>query len=322
MHQVTRRGSRGLTAFLEMLSVAATTLRRLLGVNIPLTVVGVGLVLTCIGTLIGLIVDPKVITGAPGWLKPTKFAISFAIYALTLIWLLSFVRGHPWLVRTVAGLTALGVVIEMVCIAIQAARGTTSHYNMTTPFNEAIWDLMGRMILVIWTMNLLAAILLLIQRFSDPAWAWSLRLGLFLTLVGTGVAFPMTTQGGHNIGVPDGGPGLPVLMWSTVGGDLRVAHFVGLHALQALPLVGWYLTYRAPDWLGRTHRLLLVFTAALVYLGVILILMWQALRGQSVIAPDATTLAAFGGLFGSAALVVAATLLRARRRTTLLAFGD
>lgn len=284
--------------FRDALARAATTLRRFLGVNIPLTIVGVGLLLTCIGTLIGLIIDPKVIMGAPGWLKPTKFSIAFAIYSLTLIWLLSFVRNHPWLVRIVAGLTALGVVVEMACIATQAARGTTSHYNVATPFDQFIWDTMGRMILVIWTMNLLAAILLLLQRLPNPAFAWSLRLGLLLSLVGTAVAFPMTTHGGHNIGVADGGPGLPILYWSTIGGDLRVAHFAGLHSLQFLPLVGWYLTHRAPCWLERTHRVLLVFTAALVYLGLILILMWQALRGQSVIAPDATTLAAFGGLFG------------------------
>jgi hypothetical protein len=294
----------------------------MLGINIPLTIIGVGLVLTCGGTLIGLLVDPRFVTGVPNWLKPAKFAISFAIYAFTLIWLLGFVRGHPQLVRIVAGLTALGVAVEMVCIAVQAARGTTSHYNEATPFDDLMWTLMSQMILVIWAMNLLAAILLLRQRLADPAWAWSLRLGLLLTLVGTAVAYPMTTNGGHNIGVPDGGPGLPALNWSTVGGDLRVAHFVGLHALQVMPLVGWYVARRAPDWLGSAHRLSLVFTAALVYLGVILILTWQALRGQSVVAPDAATLAAFGALAGSAVSVAGATLLHARRRTALLAFGN
>src|SRR3954454_18165879 len=179
-----------------MPTVIRRTLRRLLGVNIPLTVVGLGLVLALGGTLIGLLVDPRVITGAPAWLKPAKFALSFALYAFTLIWLLGFVRGHPWLVRIVAGLTALGVVIEMACIGVQAAPGTTSHYNEATPFDAQLWSLMGKLIIVIWAMNLLAALLLLRQRLPDPAWAWSLRLGLLLTLVGTAVAFPMTTRGG------------------------------------------------------------------------------------------------------------------------------
>ena len=68
--------------------------------------------------LLGVLVDPRVITGAPAWLKPAKFALSFGIYSFTLIWLLSFVRGRPRLVRVVAGLTALGVVIEMAAIAV------------------------------------------------------------------------------------------------------------------------------------------------------------------------------------------------------------
>ena len=322
MHRTTRQAAPRTPTFPNALAAAAAALRRSLGVNIPLTVAGVGLLLTLGGTLIGLLVDPRAITGAPAWLKPAKFALSFAIYALTLTWLLGFVHGHPWLVRVVGSLTALGLLVEMACIGVQAARGTTSHYNMATPFDDLIWTLMSLLILVIWAMNLLAAVLLLRQRLPDPAWAWSLRLGLLLTLVGTAVAWPMTTQGGHSVGVPDGGPGLPLLGWSTVGGDLRAPHFVGLHALQVLPLLGWYLTSRAPGWLGRSHRLLLVFAAALAHLGVVLLLLWQALRGQPVVAPDAATLAAFGALAGGAALLVVATLLHARRRPALLAVGN
>jgi hypothetical protein len=316
-----RRGSRGPLAF-DPFAAAAAALRRLLGVNIPLTIAGLGLVLTLGGTLIGLVVDPRAITGAPTWLKPAKFALSFALYAFTLTWLLGYVRGHPRIVRLVGGLTALGLVIEMACIGVQAARGTTSHYNEATPFDALVWGLMGQLIMVIWAMNLLAAILLLRQHLPDPAWAWSLRLGLLLTLTGTAVAFTMTSQGAHSVGVPDGGPGLPILNWSTVGGDLRAPHFVGLHALQVMPLAGRYLTRRVPGRLGPAHRLLLVCTAAAVHLGTVLLLLWQALRGQPVIAPDAATLAAFGGLFGGAALVVGATLLHARQQTAPPAFGD
>jgi hypothetical protein len=36
---------------------------------------------------VGMLVDPRVITGAPAWLKPFKFAISTAVYSLTLAWI-------------------------------------------------------------------------------------------------------------------------------------------------------------------------------------------------------------------------------------------
>ena len=61
----------------------------------PLTFVGVAMLLTLAVTLVGILLDPRVITGAPAWLKPAKFAISIAIYCFTLLLLLTFVLGTP-----------------------------------------------------------------------------------------------------------------------------------------------------------------------------------------------------------------------------------
>ncbi len=87
--------------------------------------------------------------------------------------------------------------------------------------------------------------------------------------------------------------------WSTTGGDQRVAHFVGLHGLQVLPLFGYLLAHFAPAWLRAGHRIALVWTAGLSYLGLVVLLTWQALRGQPVTSPDAATL---GALFAPALL--------------------
>jgi hypothetical protein len=121
-------------------------------------------------------------------------------------------------------------------------------------------------------------------------------------------------QGAHSVGVEDGGPGLPVTGWSTTGGDLRVPHFVGLHGLQALPLSGYLLVLFAPDWIRTRHRVALVWTAGLSYLGLVGVLTWQALRGQPVSSPDARTLGALCAVLLIAGMTASAAVLRARSR--------
>lgn len=303
-------------------------LRRAWGINRPLTLVGVAMLVTLVATLFGLVVDDRVITGAPAWMKPAKFAISIAIYSFTLLWLLTFVEGRRRWVDLVSWGTAIAFVVEMIAIVGQVARGTTSHFNVSTPFDAAVWGTMGAAIMVFWLLSLLAAVLLLRQRLPEPAFAWGLRLGILITAFGMALAFLMTGPtpaqeaaaaagrgmpiiGAHAVGVADGGPGLPVIGWSTTGGDLRVPHFVGLHALQIVPLLGWLVSsWRAP-WLRSRDRAALVGIAGIGYLGLTLLLTWQALRAQPLFAPDALTLGALVALLVAAGGLALAIVLRA-----------
>ena len=296
---------------------------RAMAINRPLTVTVILMLLALAGALVGLIVDPRVITGAPAWLKPLKFAISISIYSATFIWLLGFVQGRRRIVRIVAWVTTAGLVIEMALIAMQVVRGTTSHFNISTPFNGAVYYIMGMTVVCVWTANLILGIVLMRQRFADPAFAWALRLGVLISFVGMSVAFLMTAGptnaqraaakagdgmpivGAHSVGVADGGPGIPILGWSTVGGDLRIPHFVGLHALQLLPLFGWLLI-RYGTRLRPASRTALVWIMGLGYLGLVGLLTWQALRGQSIVHPDARTLTAAGLLL--VAVIVASLI--------------
>jgi len=276
---------------------------------------------------IAALVDPNLITGAPAWIKPLKFAISIAIYGGTFLWLLTFIQRPTRLVRLAAGLTGLGLLVETTLIALQVVRRVASHFNVSTPFDAAVFSLMGGFITVVSICNLLAAIVLIRQRLPEPVFAWGLRLGLLVSFVGMAVAFLMTSPtpaqlqaaqagggmpvaGAHSVGVEDGGPGLPLLGWSTTGGDLRVPHFFGLHAMQVLPLTGALLSL---DWtrrrLGDRQRLALVWIAGSGYLGLVLLLTWQALRGQPVIAPDSLTLATYAALSGAVALAAGAVWL-------------
>jgi hypothetical protein len=306
-------------------------LRRAWMIDKPLTLVGLTMVVVLLVAAVGLVVDPEVISGAPAWLKPAKFAISIAIYSFTFLWLLTFITGHRRLVRIAALVTAAAFTIEMVVIGGAAAVGTTSHFNVSTPIQAVGWYTMTFAILCLYVANLVGGVLLLRQHIADRALAWSLRLGMLGSAVGMGVAFFMTSPtaeqlsaaragagmpiiGAHSVGVPDGGPGLPVVGWSTVAGDLRVGHFIGLHALQAVPLFGLLLGRFGPKWLLPTDRVRLVWTAGLAYVGIVALTTWQALRGQPLVKPDALTLGALGAIVLTAIAVATTVLVRARTR--------
>jgi hypothetical protein len=254
---------------------------------------------------VGLIVDPTIITGAPAWLKPAKFAVSIAIYTFTLAWIFTLLPEWRKTRAAIGWLTAVVMVLEMAIIGLQAFRGTTSHFNVATPFDAALFFLMGGAIFVQTLSTTAVAIALWRQPFHDAALGWALRLGMTITIVGalTGGLMTRPTRqqlaaaragqrmliaGAHTVGAPDGGPGVPATGWSTTHGDIRVAHFVGLHALQTLPLIAFLLKRRK---VREIVRMRLTLVAAASYFALYVILLTQALRGQSLLAPDGTTIA-------------------------------
>jgi hypothetical protein len=250
--------------------------------------------------LVGLVVDPRQIQGAPAWLKPAKFGVSITLYLVTLQWMLSFVRGHRRLLLGVTGVMLAALVAEIVLIDMQVVRGTTSHFNKATPFDTTVFNVMGGLISSVFVVMIVAAVLVLRVRGVDAGIAAGMRWGLILTMLGMLEAvlmvrnFGWNAGGGHTVGAPDGGPGLPITDWSTEHGDLRIGHFVGLHALQALPILAWLLaTFTGLD--ERT-RVRLLRVAAVGYAGLIALATWQALRGQPLLRPDLGTLAAGGAL--------------------------
>ena len=265
-----------------------------------------------LATAIGLAVDDRVITGAPAWLKPAKFAISIVIYSATLAWLLRWVPGHRRAVQVIAWVTALALAAELVLIAVQVVRGTTSHFNDGSAFDAAVFTAMGGLISAVFLAAAAAALLLFRGSALPAPMTAAVRGGLLVSLLGMAQAGFMLANtsgggsGGHTVGAPDGGPGLPLTGWSTEYGDLRIGHFVGLHALQLLPLAVWLIRRTWPQLADRVvTRLVVVLTVGMA--GLVLGLTWQALREQPLLAPDALTLGAGLGwllLVGGAAALV------------------
>ena len=233
-------------------------------------------------------VDHRTLLGVPLWFKPMKFAISLTLYALALAWMLGQLRERA--LRRTGWFIVAGVTLEMVIIVGQAARGVRSHFNDDTTFDIILFAVMGATITLVWLATLAIALRFLREPGRDRAMAVAIRLGLLVSLIGMAVGFVMSAVGSHAVGVPDGGPGLPFVGWSTIGGDLRVGHFVGLHALQVLPLLAALVAQRG---LPEAARVRAVVSVAAGYLGLVLLLTWQALRAQPVLAPDGLTASAF-----------------------------
>jgi hypothetical protein len=260
--------------------------------------------LVAVGAVIGVVVDGRVLLGAAIWLKPLKFALSFGLYALALAWILSLVERGRRTGRVVGWVIVIGSAIEVAIVVVQVVRGTRSHFNDDTPFDTMLFSIMGATVALIWLATLALAVVVLSQRPADRAAAWSVRLGLLVALAGMAIGMIMSMQpgiGAHSVGVRDGGPGLPLFGWSTTGGDLRVGHFIGMHALQLLPLLAAALTAVPGLRNDGAVRLRLVVVSAGAYLGLLVLLTWQALRGQPLLSPDLATLAALGVLVAAGA---------------------
>jgi hypothetical protein len=283
-----------------------TTTKMLWESDRRLTAVGVLMAALLAATGVALLVDPRQITGAPAWMKPAKFAASIGIYTLTLAWVFTYLREWTATRRVVSWITAVTLVLEIIIIDVQAWRGTTSHFNVGTTLDGVLFTTMGIAIVVQTISAVAVAAALWRQRFADPAIGWALRLGMTITIVGamTGglMTLPtreqlaneragnrMTISGAHTVGAPDGGPGLPGTGWSRDHGDLRVAHFLGLHALQILPLAT--LVFARRGW-QDIQRIRMVWAISASHVSLFALLLWQALRGQSVTAPDAVMMTA------------------------------
>jgi hypothetical protein len=243
-------------------------------------------------SLAGIYLDPRTITGAPAWLKPAKFGVSTAIYTGTLAWLFGYITVWPRFKRAAGVIISAVVVLEVAIIDVQAARGTTSHFNVGTTLDAILFGIMAVAILILWLASVGLVVALFRQRFADPAWGWALRLGMLISVIGASLGGVMTrptpaqleslarhervrVAGAHTVGAPDGGPGLPVVGWSSQHGDLRVPHFFGLHGVQIIPLFAWLIQRR------RTSTGILIFAGG--YLTFIALLTWQALAGRPIV---------------------------------------
>jgi hypothetical protein len=225
--------------------------------------------------------DDRLLLGISVWAKPFKFAISIAVYFGTMTIFVEFMPQGYFAKKRGRLLTAIPVataLFEMAYIATQAALGEPSHYNRETSFNATMYTLMG-----LGATAMVAALLWMgvsIARnneLSNPM-ILAIVIGLVLTfLLGGGFGTYLGNHPGHWVGgTSDDANGIWLFKWARDGGDLRVAHFFGMHAMQVMPLFASLL----PKSLSRTLSIASVIVFATAYTAFSWFTFNQAIQGQ------------------------------------------
>jgi hypothetical protein len=256
--------------------VVAESMRR----NRLLTIVALAHLLLFVLLLPAVFLDSMQILGINRWIKPMKFAISISIFTGTMGWLLGYLQQSERAVRAISAVIAFTMSVETVLVTGQALRGVRSHFNEDSWADAAVFSAMG-MLIFANTLAVICATYLFFRRPSSASGAFltGIRLGLLLFVVASMEGGLIVKNRAHTVGAHDGGPGLPLVNWSTNAGDLRIAHFVGMHALQVLPVMGWLLdrrrARRGSQWIYATAGVWAIVTALLVL---------QALAGSPLVA--------------------------------------
>jgi hypothetical protein len=228
------------------------------------------------------VIDLRTFDGVDVWIKPTKFIFSVAVFALTTAWFFGYVqpdRRGNWPLRGIVTIILIAGSFEIIYISWQAGHGLASHFNHSSVFCEIMYGLMG-----VGAISLVAAGLPLAWEIGRrplgglrPDFVAAIVMGLVLCFVlGGGFGIYMAQQPGHSVG-PVGGHSL-IFGWNRAGGDLRIAHFLGIHSQQAIPLLGFSVA-----GLSKPLRWLTLIAGSLAYSAVAIALFVQAIAGHALL---------------------------------------
>ena len=187
-----------------------------------------------------MLIDQRLFNGVSVWDKPAKFFLSLATQFATVSWALSLLpsqTGQSRGVKIAVAAMSVSAWFEMVYMIFRASRGEASHFNASSVFAQMMYSAMGVGALTLTGTAFFIGFRVWQQR-SQNLLAEGSGLGLMLGMALATVAGSyMSSMQSHWVGgVQSDAHGLGFFSWSTTGGDLRAAHFVGMHVAQILPL--------------------------------------------------------------------------------------
>ncbi len=179
--------------------------------------------------------------GVNAWYKPFKFAFSTLTFAWAMAWYCFYLPNFNASLFNWTVIILLG--FEIAYIALQAGRGQLSHYNQSTPVYAALFSMMALAASAVTIYTAYVGYLFFSNSFPElpTYYVWAIRLSIVLFVVFSFEGFAMGSRLSHTVGAANDNSNLLIVGWSKTFGDLRVAHFIGMHALQIIPIVSYYL---------------------------------------------------------------------------------
>lgn len=181
------------------------------------------------------------VAGINAWFKPFKFAISIAVYCSTMAWFIHYLPEFN--VKAFSWINILLFSFELVYITIQAGRAQESHFNQSTPFYHAMFVGMALAAVAISVYAAWVGFKFIQYDFPELSnyYVWAIRLSIFIFIIFSLEGILMGGRQSHSIGIMTQNTFLPIFKWNMTEGDLRVAHFIGMHALQVIPFLTYYV---------------------------------------------------------------------------------
>lgn len=213
------------------------------------------------------------VNNVSAWYKPFKFAFSTFLFAWAMAWYCYYLPNFNITIFNWSVVILLG--FEIFYIALQASKGQLSHYNLSTPIYSALYSLMA---LAATAVTLYTAYIgILFFRYDFPNlpnhYLWAIRFGIIIFVLFSFEGFAMGARLNHSVGALNDNSNWFIVGWSKTVGDLRISHFIGMHALQALPILSYYILKNTKLTVGLS----------IVYGLLALLTLIQALQGRPLI---------------------------------------
>jgi hypothetical protein len=250
-------------------------------------------------SIFGLIIDDRILQYVPIWLKPFKFSVSSLVFISSILYFLKYIPNKKFIVVT-NKIVSYGLMIELIIIYLQVFRGRMSHFNNQTIEDMILFQIMAITIVCVWLgFGVYAWKLFKTSEYADDMIYKGIQVGTIITFLTMPFAFtmpqPSKTQlqeiiknksqiglvvGSHTVDEKDPSQTYPLTGWAKTGGDLRIAHFLGLHALQILPILAFLLNGIN---LSIQNRKRILSTTGFLYFIIVILTLAQALNGSSLL---------------------------------------